>query len=450
MASRSRRIACVFARRWGSALLKSGFGLLGATRRRETFARETREAFEELGPAFIKLGQLISVRPDVFGAELVFELTALQDAVSPVSYETVRESIVRAFGAEPDDLFDDFEQEPLAAASVAQVHRARLRKVARPTWGPVMPAGSEVVVKVLRPRVREHITTDLALAKRLVRCAGKLGFFGGRDLTGLIDEFEETLSRELDMRVEGRAADRFGFDFRDDALIRVPRVVWRRTARHVLTLEYVEGWRLSELDRAALAGVDARALAIHGATAFMRQVLVHGRYHADLHPANIFVTPDGKIAYLDFGIVGRLSERERSDIAQVLAALIYRDPDRALRYSGGLGVDIPSDKLAAVTSDVGELMERTMTGDPDVRHFGMGFLSLLGRHGIDIPLGYGLLVKSLVTVEGVARALYPDIDIVETAKPFVTKLLAAECLSPTRLKESVPRAVRAAIREIAR
>ena len=148
----------------------------------------------------------------------------------------------------------------------------------------------------------------------------------------MLDEFARSLERELDLRVEGRVADRFAFDFRPDPKIVVPRIVWTHAAPRVLTMERMYGWRLSELNEAELAGVDAHGLAVHGATAFMRQVMLYGRYHADLHPSNLFVTPDSRIAYLDFGIVGHLTDAERGDIAQVLAGFVYRDADRALRY----------------------------------------------------------------------------------------------------------------------
>ncbi len=448
MPSRSREIASVFARRWGRASVDSGLGLRGGTRRREAFARETRLAFEELGPAFIKLGQMMSVRPDVFSSELVFELSALQDSVAPAPFEAIREVIEDEFARPVDELFDDLDPVPVASASVAQVHRARLRADSPVAWGPALAAGTVVAVKVLKPGVRAAITGDLELSRRLARRLAIVRPREGWTLAAFIEEFERSLGRELDMREEGRTADRFAFDFRDDEQVRVPTVAWGRTTRRVLTMEYLEGWRLSELDEARRAGVDAYGLAEHGATAFMRQVLVHGRYHADLHPANLFVTPDDRIAYLDFGIVGIVTPDERRHIAHVLAALVFRDPDRALRASSELGVEVPPEQRDALARDLGALMDRTLADERDVRHFGKGFLSLLGDYGVEIPVGYGLLVKSLVTVEGVARALYPGIDIIETSRPFVTRILVEQELTMSRLLERGPAAVRAALGEL--
>ena len=161
------------------------------------------------------------------------------------------------------------------------------------------------------------------------------------NLAGLLDEFAATLCSECDLRNEARVADRFAFDFRDDPLMVVPRVVWPRTSRRVLTTEFIEGWRLSELGKASERGVDGRILAEHGATVFLRQVLELGRFHADLHPANLFVTPDSRICYLDFGITGTTTPEQRIAIAQVLAATVYGDADRALKYSAELGLIVP-------------------------------------------------------------------------------------------------------------
>lgn len=424
------------------------FGLAPAHVRRAAWARGVRRAFEDLGPAFVKLGQLISVRPDEFSEELVSEMRSMQDAVPALPVAAIRRVIEEDFGAPPEELFASFTDKPLASASIAQVHRATLAAAYRPVWGAVLPQGADVVIKVVRPGAAESIRADIAVARRLAERAGRTLLARRFDPVALLDEFASTVERELDLRVEGRYADRFLFDFRDDPRVVAPRIVWSRSTARVLTMEYLRGWRLTDIEDAKAAGVDCFGLAVHGATAFMRQVFVHGRYHADLHPANLFVTPENTIAYLDFGIVGYLSPEERMNITQVMAALVYRDPDRALRYSEKLGVHVPPEKVEPVRRGLGELLDGTMRSDGtrDFAHFGLGFLRLLGEHGVKIPGGYGLLIKSLATVEGVARALYPEIDIVAAAQPFTTRILGRAMGEPARLRERLPLAMRAAMR----
>lgn len=450
MGSRTAVIAGVILGQLVRQLPAARFGWAPGAVRRAAWARGLRRSFERLGPAFIKLGQLISVRPDEFSAEIVAEMQGMQDAVPPLDAGAIRAVIRAEFAAEPGDLFATFDDVPLAAASIAQVHRATLAAPYRPVWGAVLPAGADVVVKVVRPGAAESILGDVAIVRRLGLRLADTRFARRFNPVGLVDEFASTVDRELDLRQEGRFADRFAFDFRDDPKVQAPRIVWTRSTARVLTMEFITGWRLSDLEVARAAGVDCRGLAIHGATAFMRQVFVYGRYHADLHPANIFVTPEGTIAYLDFGIVGYLTPEERMDITQVMAALVYRDPDRALRYSGNLGVHVPPGHVEAVRAGLGALLDGDLRpdGTRDFAHFGLGFLRLLGEHGVTIPGGYGLLIKSLATVEGVARALYPEIDIVETARPFTTRLLAHAMADPARVRERMPAAVRAALREL--
>lgn len=450
MPARGRAIAAVTIRRVSAAAWQARFGLRRGHRRRAAGALQLRLACEELGPAFIKLGQLASVRPDVFSPETVFELERLQDRVPPVPADEIRAVLTAELGAPPGDVFASFDPEPVATASIAQVHAATLARDYRPVTGPVLPAGMHLAVKIIRPGIESVIAADLAVARRWARRLEHLPWLSRWRPLALLGEFQSTLASELDLRNEGRVADRFARDFADDPLVVVPRVAWPYTTRRVLTTEFVAGWRLNDLGEAERSGIDARQLAAHGAEVFMRQVLVHGRYHADLHPANLFVTPDGRICYLDFGITGHTTPAQRIAIAQVLAATVYGDAERALRYSRELGLEVPEEKVPAVRAAVAALMSDHLAGHEraDLRGFALGFLSMLADFRIPIPEGYGLLIKALVTVEGVARAIYPDINIIEAAKPFATRLIAAQLTRPERLGERIPAAVAAALREL--
>jgi len=450
MSARGRAVALVALRRFLRAGWETRLGLRRGHARREIFARQLRLACEELGPAFIKLGQLASVRPDVFAPETVFELERLQDRVPAVSSERIEAILATELGVAPERVFAEFDLQPTATASIAQVHQATLAEDYRAVNGTVLARGSRLAIKVIRPGIETFIAEDLALARRWARRLARFPAMSRLQPESLLEEFATALASELDLRNEGRIADRFARDFADDPLIVVPRVVWRHTSRRVLTTEFVEGWRLNDLGEAERSGIDARRLAAHGAEVFMRQVLVHGRYHADLHPANLFVTPDGRICYLDFGITGRTTPEERIAIAQVLVATVYGDAERALHYSRELGLEVPEDKVPAVHARVAELMKTHLAGreQADVRGFALGFLSMLADFRISIPEGYGLLIKALITVEGVARAIYPDIDIIEAAKPFATRLIAAQLARPERLRERMPAALKAALREL--
>ncbi len=412
--------------------------------------QEIRRLCERLGPTFIKLGQLASVRPDIVAPETIVELEKLQDQVTPVPTDAIRAALTDALGQAPEALFKAFEQAPVAAGSIAQVHRARLAFDYRPVVGESLPAGTAIAVKVLRPEIEALVSADLSLARRWARRASRLKTFARFRPEALIDEFAEMLDRELDLRREGRLADRFAQDFSNDPYVRVPRVIWQLTTRQVLVSEFVEGWRHSEIGPAERAGIDARALAIHGADVFMHQVLVLGYFHADLHPANLLVTPEGQLCFLDFGIVGRTSAEQRTAIAQVMIGLVYGDADRALKYSRQLGLEVSEAQEPVVRQAMDRLVKQFLL-DPDVanvRGFALGFLGMLADEKISIPEGYGLLIKALVTVEGVSQGIFPDLDLIEAAKPFATRLIARHMLQPNRLRERWHAARKAALEEM--
>ena len=449
MRARRWHILWVISRHWWRAAAKARFGLTPVTRRREIFARELREAFEELGPAFIKLGQLISIRPDMFPPQYVFEMENLRDAVTPTPFEEIKPVIEDDFGRPPEELFASIDPEPIGSASIAQVYRATLSRDYQPVIGELMPAGTPLAIKVIRPGSEETIAADIAVITPLVNRIGRLKPLRRFNLGQLLSEFADSLASECDLRIEGRTSDRFAFDFRDDPYVTTAEVVWPLTSRHVLTMRFVEGWHLSQAAAAEASGVDARFLALYGANVFMRQVMVLGRFHADLHQSNLLLTPEGRICYIDFGIMGEVREKDKEAIAQVLAATVYADAKRAISYSADLGLVVGEDQQDQVTARVAELMGRTFATSPrDVRGFALGFLSIMNEQKVSVPRGFGLLIKALVVVEGCARMVYDDIDIVDAAREFTTELVLTHMLRPARLWARIPRAVDAAIAEL--
>lgn len=388
-------------------------GLSGPLLPEEELAKRLRSFLEELGPTFIKVGQLLSVRPDLVPPEVVFELENLLDETSPLPFEAVKEQIELSLGKPLDEAFASFDPVPIASASIGQVHR-----------GVLIEGGHDVAVKVQRPGIQEKIEADLDIIRYLAEKAQRR--IEVVDLAAVVQEFSDSLHRELDYRVEARHIDRFRFNFRDDDLVRIPIVYWKYTSRRLLVLEYIEGWKLSELAEPESLGIDAFGLAKHGAEAFMKQVLEDGFFHGDLHPANLLITPDGKIAYLDFGIVGTVPEQDKEAIARMLLGIIRRDVGEIIAEARSIGVEITSDKVEEMRKGLADAIDRysgKKLGEIKIDVIGREFLSLIYRNRIRIPRNYALLAKALITVEGTAKKLYPDINILEIAQPYVVDVI---------------------------
>ncbi len=379
----------------------------------EELAKRLRLFLEEMGPTFIKVGQLLSVRPDLVPPEVVFELENLLDETSPLPYEIVKDQVELSLGKPIDEVFESFDPVPIASASIGQVHRGKL-----------IEGGHDVAVKVQRPHIQEKIEADLDIIGYIAEKARKK--IDVVDFPSIVREFSDSLHRELDYRVEARHIDRFRFNFRDDELIKIPIVYWKYTTRRLLVLEYIEGWKLSELAEPESFGIDAFGLAKHGAEAFMKQVLEDGFFHGDLHPANLLITPEGRIAYLDFGIVGAVPERDKEAIARMLLGIIRRDVNEIIAEARSMGVEITSDKVESMRKGLAEAIDRysgKKLGEIKIDVIGKEFLSLIYRNRIRIPRNYALLAKALITVEGTAKKLYPEINILEIAQPYVVDLI---------------------------
>jgi len=391
---------------------------------RLTQPQRLRLALEELGPTFIKLGQLLSTRPDIIPKDYVFELKKLQDKVPSVPVDEIRKQIAQELGQPVEEILAEFSTEPLAAASIAQVHRGRLH------------GGEEVVFKVRRPGVRKVVETDLdilsGLAQLMEAHVPALELY---DPVGLVKEFRRTISREMDFSREGATIDRFAANFERDDSIHIPKVYWDYTGETVLALEYVPGIKVSELDALKEAGHDLKVIARKGATAFLRQVFEHGLFHGDPHPGNVFILPGDTICMLDYGMVGRLSEDLKLELTELLLSLLQRDVDRIisqLLYAGELTDDAD---LKSLKRDLSEFIEDyydILLQDIKVGKLLVDFIEILTEHRIRFPSDLMLLARALIAMEGLGRQLDPAFNMIEHVRPFAEKIVR-DRLAPTNM-----------------
>ncbi|HUE26423.1 MAG TPA: AarF/ABC1/UbiB kinase family protein [Solirubrobacteraceae bacterium] len=427
---RRRQIAGVLVRRgWGYLLEASGLEHLAALEpHREADSQVTgperlRLALEELGPTFIKLGQLLSTRADLLGPEFRLELAKLQDDAPHLPSEVVRE-VVRTELGEPETVFAAFDPEPLAAASIGQAHAA------------TMPDGTEVVVKIRRPGAMEEVELDLEI---LANCAAHASRRSERmaeyDLVGIAEEFAQTTRAELDYLREGRNAEQFAANFADDADVQIPRVFWERTTSRVITLERIRGSKITDLDALDEASIDRCDLAKRATDVIAKMVFQDRFFHADPHPGNFFIQAGGRIGLIDFGMVGTLNAELRDQLGKLMVALVRGDADRLAASLLGLGAATASVDRERLRDDLAELLARYSDRGLGSLDFGVvsgEILEIVRRHHLRPPRDLALLLKAFVMDEGMAEQLDPDFRLVEELRPYVYRHLVAE-LSPAAL-----------------
>ncbi len=372
-----------------------------------------REALEELGPIFVKFGQVLSTRPDLIPPDIAAELTRLQDDVPAFPGDTARAVIERALGAPIREHFASFDIEPLASASVAQVH------------GAVLKDGTAVVVKVLRPGIEKVIEEDLALLHQLAQLAEK-HWPDAKRLRPLeiVDDYDKTIHDELDMMREGANASQLRSNFLDSPMIYVPQVFWDHSCREVLVMERIEGIPIRDIEAIRAAGVDLRKLAHNGVEIFFTQAFRDGFFHADMHPGNIFVSDQGQYRAVDFGIMGTLADADKRYLAENLLAFFnrdYRAVAMAHLRAGWVPASTRPEEFEAAVRTVCEPIFARPISEISFGHLVLRLFQVARRFDMPVQPQLILLQKTLLNIEGLGRQLYPQLDLWETAKPFLER-----------------------------
>ena len=403
------------SQRW-SYLGGGGFSLERQAERQRRLSRWLTAEFLVLGSAFIKLGQMLSARPDVFPAEVVEELAHLQDRVPAVSFAVIQGLLESELGERCVEIID-LEEVPLGSASLAQVHRASLR------------SGRQVVLKVQRPGLEGLFRHDLEVLQQVAAAVQRHPQWGrGRDWLGIAQECRRVLLRELDFRLEAEHAARFRQQFLEDPGIRIPAVVWELSSRRVLCLDYVPGIKIS--DRAALldAGIDPAAVAEKGAASYLQQLVRFGFFHADPHPGNLAVAADGALIYYDFGMMGQISTRLRSRLGRMVTAAASRDAAALVLELQRAGVIAPQVDVGPVRRLVRVMLQDALT--PPFSTDVLGKLSgdlydLVYGQPFRLPAELIFVMRALSTFEGVGRSLDPGFSLVAIARPYLLPLMTA-------------------------
>ena len=392
--------------------------------------RHLREMLDELGPTFVKFGQLLSTRPDVVPPDIVAELRGLQDDVRPFPFAQVREVVEDELGLTLEQAFLRFDEQPIAAASIGQVHRAQL------------PNGEEVAVKVQRPNAPRQIESDLALlyqAARLIKERVRaLDFIDAHEL---VDEFARFIRQELDYKLEARHAETFGRNFAESELVVVPKVYWDYSGARMLTLQYLDGVQLRDLDLETTSFEERRELAYRVTETWMEMIFRHGFFHGDPHPANVLVLDEARIGLVDFGLVGKLTDEDMARLTRLFIDAATENVDALPRRLAELGVRYPKEREEEFATALRELYYRyygASLADIDPIQVIREAFGLIYSMNLHLPTRFVLLDKAIATLGAVGIDLYPEFNVFEVARPYARELML-ERFSPARLASQAQR-----------
>ena len=378
-------------------------------------ATQLRTLLTDLGPTFIKVGQALSTRPDLIRKDFLVELIKLQDQLPPfdndLAYQIIETELDRSIG----EIFRELSSQPVAAASLGQVYRGRLL------------SGEEVAVKVQRPNLRPLLTRDLYLMRWAASwLAPWLPLNLGHDLTLIVDEFGTKLFEEIDYINEGRNAEKFAHNFRNDPQVKVPGIYWNYTSNHVLTLEWINGFKLTDTQNIQSVGLDPEAIIQIGVTTGLQQLLEHGFFHADPHPGNLFAMADGRMAYIDFGMMDQLEETTKESLVDALVHLVNKDYADLAEDFVNLGFLAANTNIAPIVPALEAVLGNAIgknVQDFNFKTITDEFSELMYEYPFRVPAKFALIIRSLVTQEGIALSLNPDFKIVEVGYPYIARRL---------------------------
>jgi len=373
------------------------------------------KSLQELGPTFIKLGQIASTRRDIVPEPIAKELEKLQDDVQCFSYEQVESIFMEAFGLPPNELFVDFAMTPLATASIGQVHKAYLS------------TGEEVAIKIQRPNIKETMDTDLDILFHIARLIEEKTKWGKTyHILDMIEDFSTSLRNELDYLMEGRNAERIHKQFVDDETVHIPKIHWEYTANKILTMEMIHAIKVNNISRLDAEGYDRKLIAKRIANSLFSQVLDHGFFHGDPHPGNIYIMPENVISYLDFGMVGRLNDQMKYHFASLLIAVQQNSSKQMMEVFEEMELLDHVKNTNALERDIDHLLAKYYDAALSTISLGqllIDIFSIAYRHQVDIPSDITVLAKAILTVEEVIEQLDPSFNIIGAIESFGIKIM---------------------------